>query len=261
LTELLLRELFDDLVAAEPPLTTTAETTADAGRRLRRRSRTLWILAGAASMALAVATVAMLPRVWTTEHAVEPMAPLTLTAFLVCPKPAAAAQPDGSRLPRPAAAEAAAMSAGPRIQPGMQFIVRQASIGHDGTPRLELTLDAGDAAGWGSLGFEIFPEYDIPAADRAERGANVASCVEGSRHDFADGSVAIHYPYGPPEQEATVTHVWYYAEAGFTMNIGMFPHPQRTQPTLPARGVMPLRVDQVMQLAHAIAQSAGGATR
>jgi hypothetical protein len=56
-----LRELFDDLVADEPPLRTTADTTATAGRRLARRNRTLWTATGTAVI---VAALAVLPQVW-----------------------------------------------------------------------------------------------------------------------------------------------------------------------------------------------------
>ncbi len=292
-----LRKLFDDLVADEPPLQTTADSAVAAGRRQQRRNRTLWTATGAA---LTVAAVAVLPQLFrlsplsnqpadpsaaasasvpvdpsrTPEPnpSTDPVPPpdLVLTPYEVCPSAAVPAQPDGSVLPETGAATAAALAEGARVAPGMEFAVYHASTSTgpnlNGAPRLTIILDVGDATGWGSVNFQIFPEYDAPAAERALRGANVSSCVEGSRYDFEDGSVAVHYPYGPPEQEATVTHVWYYATGGFTMNIGLFPQAWPTDddsnpdtPAVPsprpARGAMPLTIDQVMQIAHAVAQA------
>ncbi len=292
-----LRELFDDLIADEPPLSTTAESALAAGRRFQRRNRALWTAAGAA---LTVAAVTVLPQVWgptprpgqpavslsiestpapapttgsvpTASPAPSEPAALVLATETFCPSNAVPAQPDGSVLPETEAATAAALAEGARVAPRMEFAVYHASTSTgpnlNGAPRLTIIFDVGDAAGWGSVSFQIYPEYDAPAAERALRGANVSSCVEGSRHDFEDGSVAVHYPYGPPEQEATATQLWYYAVGGFDMNIGMFsnawptdddgiPETPPMASSLPARGAMPLTIDQVMQIAHAIAQSA-----
>jgi hypothetical protein len=210
------------------------------------------------------------PETATTTSAPSVAPPLALAPFEVCPSAALPPRPDGELLPSTDAAAAAARVEGPLIAPGMEFAVVIARTGTgpnlNSVPRLDLVVDVGDAAGWGSVSFQIFPQNDLPPEELALRGAAVMSCVDGSRYDFGDGSVAIYYPYGPPEQEATVTHVWYFAAGGFTMNIGMFPEATPTDddgnpdtPAIPsprpARGEMPLTIGQVMQLAHAIAQS------
>ncbi len=133
-----------------------------------------------------------------------------------------------------------------------------------GRPWLALIFDVGDDAGYGAINLQILPESVADPSDRAGRGANVSECVDGWRHDFADGSVAIHYPYGSPAGEATVTHVWYFAAGGFTMNIGMFPQAWSASedpatppppPPLPMRGTMPLTINQVMAIADVVAHS------
>jgi hypothetical protein len=76
--------------------------------------------------------------------------------------------------------------------------------------------------------------------------------------------VAVYYPSGPPAQEAQVTQVWYFARAGYTMNIGMFPQgwSSSSDPTvapppsaLPVLGHLPLTIAQVMDVADAVGHS------
>ena len=288
-----LRQLFDDMILDEPPLRTTADNAVAGGRRLRRRNRTLWTATGTA---LTVAAVALLPQVWpspgsgltvgasatadpsqsaTGEASPDPTQPpsteLALTSYEVCPSPASTlSQPDGSVLPELATAQAAVVAQGPQIAPGMTFLPHAASalvVGgpkFGGDPVLTIIFDIGDdLTGYGSLNVQIRPETDATPQVRAARGASTTSCVEGWRYDFADGSVAIHYPYGTPMNEKDVTHVWYYAAGGFTMNIGMFPQgwdvvadaAPAPPSALPARGAMPLSIAQVMQVADVIAHS------
>ncbi len=290
-----LRRAFDDLVAGEPPLRTSAEDTVARGRRRRGGQRALWTGLGAA---LAVAAVVGVPQVIRpaagptspaaratsadpspTAAASTSPSPSPATAdfpevnpFRVCPSVAPTERPtDGSMLPDLDRAAAAVLAAAPSIAPGKTFITRAAERFEQqpkfqGTPWLALIFDVGDDAGYGAINLQILPESIADPSDRAQRGANVSSCVDGWRHDFADGSVAIHYPYGSPEGESTVTHVWYFAAGGFTMNVGMFPHgwsesedPSTPPPPpplpLPVRGVMPLTINQVMAIADVVAHS------
>jgi hypothetical protein len=197
----------------------------------------------------------------------EPPVSLTLSPYPVCPSDdLLLPSDDGSVLPDPDAAVQAVQAAAPQIAPGLEFqpVIAQLFAGEprfEGDPWVAIVFNVGNAAGYGELNLQIRPETGASPAERASRGAMVSgACVDGWRHDFADGSVGLHYPYGPPEQEAEVTHVWYYASGGFTMNIGMFP--QAAPPTgseggvpsdLPPRGAMPLSIEQVMLVAHEIA--------
>jgi hypothetical protein len=271
-----LRDLFDELVAAEPPLRTTPGDAAAAGRRLRRRDRTLWTAVGTA---LAVTTLVVVPRTWSpgpsdsdTAAASPSTGPspagtaLVLTTYHACPAPPALLpQTDGSVLPDPDRAVAAVLAAARRIAPGMTFINRLATRldqtpKWEGTPVLALIFDVGDDDGFGAVNLQVRPEVGATPAIRA-RSLNVSECVDVIRHDFPDGSVAIHYAYGPPAAEASVTHVWYYGVGGTTMNIGMFPQPWAssddltTPPPLPARGRMPLTISQVMEVADVVAHA------
>jgi hypothetical protein len=248
-----LRELFEAMVLDEPPLRTTPQATADAGRRRLRRGRTVWAVAGAA---LVVAVVAALPQAGLTSTA-GPSAhgptadastgptsapTLALQSFRVCPGNAAQSSGPEDVLPDPAVAMAALLAAGSRVAPDRTFVAGEASLSHvklGGVAHVEITVDVAD----GSLIFSIYPDAE-PVAERTASGTNISACVDGSSHDFPDGSVALFYPIG---HEDTVMHIWYYAASGFTMNIGMFPN---------ASGNMPLSIEQVMLLADAIAQAA-----
>jgi hypothetical protein len=266
-----LRELFEEMLRHEPPLHTTAESAAADGRRIVRRSQTLWTIAGTAIL---IALVAMLPGAWGANRR-EPAADgptvdeptadgpptgptpgptaLTLQGYWVCPSATPPAQGDASLLPDPQVAMSALLAAAAQIAPALTFIARSAD--HPSPHRVAIVADIGDIDGYGALNVEMYPDDGGPPAQRAAAGAMVSSCVDGSRCDFPDGSVALYYPQGPPEQEAVAMHVWYYAVAGFTMNIGLFPQPSDSSP-LPARGTMPLAIDQVMLLADAVARAA-----
>jgi hypothetical protein len=292
-----LRTAFDDLLVGEPPLRTSAHDALAHGRRLRSRQRAVWTSAGTA---LAVVAVAFVPQVINTGTPADPAALQTSTEpssiepspsapgpigpsptppaadflqvnpFRVCPSAAPTDFPnDGSMLPDPERAAAAVLAAAPRIAPGLTFITRAAAgFGQqpkfEGKPWVALIFDVGDDAGYGAINLQIRPEIIADPSDRALRGANVSSCVDGWRHDFADGSVAIHYPYLSAQGEATVTHVWYFAAGGYSMNIGMFPggwsaseNPETPPPPppLPVRGSMPLTINQLMAVADVVAHS------
>jgi hypothetical protein len=231
------------------------------------RGRTVWTVAGAA---LVVAAAVVLPQALRTTTAAAPTGSgptadptarataLALQAYRVCPSAAHLIEGDASVLPDPQTAMAALLAAGALISSEQTFIARLAyrsAVKVAGVPHDELLVDVGDAAGYGSLALEIYPENDVAPAQRAARGANVSSCVDGQRYEFPDGSVGLYYPYGPPEREATLTHVWYFAAGGYTMNIGMAPEVQGSSP-LPARVSMPLSIAQVMLLADAVARAA-----
>jgi hypothetical protein len=258
-----LRELFEEMLLREPPLRTTPESAADDGRRIIRRSRTLWTIAGTAML---VALVAMLPGAWSTNRQ-DPTADgptadgptvdgpstapltgppgLTLRTQRICPGGALTYGGDNSLLPDPSAAMAALLAAGLRIAPGLAFLAR--SAGHGSVLSVMVSVDIADSSGYASLVVQI----RVEAASPAERIANIStikSCVDGKRYDFADGSVGLYYPYGPPAQEAKLVHVWYFSVRGLTIDIAMSP---------PAVGSnMPLSIDQVMMLADAVAQAA-----
>jgi hypothetical protein len=294
-----LRELFDDLVANEPPLRTTADATAAAGRRLTRRNRTLWTATGTAVI---VAALAVLPQVWrpagsglTAGHPTAfpssvvsashvPTAQptptptptptlsattLALQAYQVCPHPMPPHYgTDASLLPHLGAAEAAVLAAAPRIAPGLDFrvnAVSNASVGQpkfNGAPVENLIFDVGDASGYGSLSFQITVDTSASAAVRATQNANTSQCVDGLRYDFADGSVALYYSVGQPD-ESTTKQLWYYGAAGITMNIGEqnqgYGTPASTVPlppsTLPPRASVPLTIEQVFLLADIVAHA------
>ena len=282
-----LRDLFDELVTREPPLRTTAGDAAAAGRRMRHRHRTLWTVLGTS---LAVSAAAIAPQAFgmgnsggpVTVAVGDPSASvspwvgptptptgLTLTTYHACPAPPRPfPQTDGSVLPDPDRAAAAVHAAAPRIAPGMTFITRLA-MRVDQTPKwrslpvVALIFDVGDDSGFGAINLQIRPEIDATPSIRAQ-ALNVSECVDVVRHDFPDGSVAIHYPYGPPTSEALVTHVWYYGAGGATMNIGMFPQGWTASddpstppppPPLPVRANMPLTISQVMEVADVVAHS------
>jgi hypothetical protein len=293
-----LRELFDDLVADEPPLRTTADTTAAAGRRLRRRNRTLWTATGSAAI---VAALVVLPQVWrpagsgltagrpttvpltvVTGSAVPRPTPtvttptptpstLGLRAYQVCPNPMPPHYgTNSSLLPHLAAAETAVLAAAPRIAPGLDFRVNpvsNTSVGQpklNGAPEENLIFDVGDASGYGGLSFQITVDTTAPAAVRATQMANTDHCVDGLRQDFADGSVALYYSIGQPD-ESTTKQLWYYGAAGITMDIGeenqafgasASPSTGLLVPsTLPPRAAVPLTIEQVFLLADVVAHA------
>jgi hypothetical protein len=293
-----LRELFEDLVADEPPLRTTAETTAAAGRRLSRRNRRLWTATGTAAI---VAALVVLPQVWrpagSGQTAGRPTAvpsavvsgsaaptatptptltaptptpsALNLQPYQVCPNPMPPYYgTDSSLLPHLAAAETAVLAAAPRIAPGLDFRVNAVSNTSVGQPKLNgapvenLIFDVGDGSGYGSLIFQITVDTRAPAAVRATQNANTDHCVEGLRQDFADGSVALYYSIGQPD-ESTSKQLWYYGAAGITMNIGEenqgYGMPASTAPlppsTLPPRASVPLTIEQVFLLADVVAHA------
>jgi hypothetical protein len=140
---------------------------------------------------------------------------------------------------------AALLAAGPRIAPGVTFVARAA--GHDSTRSVMISVDIAESSGYGALTVLIRVEAASPT-DRIAHITTIKSCVVGQQYDFPDGSVGLYYPYGAPEQEARLMHVWYFSVRGLTIDVAMSP---------PAvGGSMPLSVDQVMMLADAVAQAA-----
>jgi hypothetical protein len=302
-----LREVFDDMLADEPPLRTDPDEAEQAGRRLRQRHRTLWTITGAALAATLVVAVPtfILPlrsggaglfvaasapsstgasAAGTASLAPPTAVPATPTAvpapstdelyrYEHCPAnpaPYTEDNRDGSVLPDPDRSSSAVMASANAIAPGEEFIVfmSQRITSAEklaGIPQVVLIFDVGNSRGYGSVNLQILPDKTGTPAERAENELDrLNDCVTVQRRDFSDGSVAVYYPYGPASQEAEVTHVWYFAQAGYTMNIGEFPHgyPTATDPNTPAtpssrkpRGSMPLSITQVMQLAHVVANS------
>jgi hypothetical protein len=253
-----LRELFEEMLLDEPPLRTTAEATADDGRRMIRRSRTLWTIAGTAML---VALVAMLPSAFgasrqdptgdapTADGSSTAPLPgptgLTLRDESICPSAARTYGGDNSLLPDPAAAMAALLAAGRRVAPALAFVARLA--GHDSAQSVMVSVDIADSSGHRSLNIEIRVEAASPA-ERIAHISQLGSCVDGKRYDFSDGSVGLYFPSGSPAQEAMLMHVWYFSVRGLTMDIAISP---------PALGSnIPLSIDQVMLLADAVAQAA-----
>src|SRR5262245_22354015 len=168
-----LKELFDEMVAGEPPLRTTTESAAAAGRRLRARRRTLWTVAAAAA---AVAFVTAVPTLAATGRPAPPVGPPSLTAPTVTAAPTASPSPDldclivrsnhgPSTAPRPQPTTSpsdassrpdagrpapAGLAAAPRIAPGKQFIPRvhdyvASSEKWQHRPQVMLTFDVADA--------------------------------------------------------------------------------------------------------------------
>lgn len=297
-----LRELFDDMLTGEPPLRISPDEAEAAGRRLRTRHRTLWTVAGAAlaAVALTVGPHLVLPTGIPVTSAAQslpgpslvsstaPSAPGDAPATPSIAAPSAAPESfehcpagpgrytadntDGSVLPDPDRAVAAVQSAAGRLAPGQRFIVYLSgralpASGEKlaGIPYVYLVFDIGNDQGFGSLNLQLTADKAGSPAGRAEQALNsVGTCVQVQWRDYPDGSVAISYPYGPPEQEATVTHVFYFAQAGYTMNIGLFPQawPTGTDPNVPAipssrpaLGHLPLTISQVMDIADVVAHS------
>jgi hypothetical protein len=287
-----LRELFEQMVADEPPLRTTSDSAAAAGRRLRARRRAGWAAAGAALAVLlltAVPTLAATGRpapslgsptaITTPAPSSEPLTPTAVSAT----EPQAAGSPycpssaqrshvntrtsDGSILPNVDRAAAAVLAAAPSIAPGKQFILRlheYTAAGEKGNawPRVALIFDVGDALGYGFLSFEIYPEQGVSAAERAQWGLDGhVSCFDVQRRDFADGSVAVDEP---EPSTFGFTKVYYYAARGYDMNIDAHTEPWTTGPgpndiptpsTLSPRASVPLTVLQIMDLADALAHA------
>jgi hypothetical protein len=284
-----LRELFDEMVADEPPLRTTTDSAAAAGRRLRTRRRTLWTVAGAAA---AVALVTAVPTLASTGRPPSPVGPPSLSAPVTttapatptadlegqvvrshyCPSTTPRAQlrtstSDGSILPDVERAAAAVMAAAPRIAPGKEFILRvhrylASTEAWKDRPQVALIFDVGDASGYGFLSFQIYTEQGVPAPDRAQWELDGhATCIDVQRRDFADGSVAVN------ESDASgpnSTKVYYFAARGYDMNIDALSEPWTTSTgpestptpsTLSPRTSVPLTVAQIMALADVVAHS------
>ena len=267
-----LRELFDDMLADEPPLRTDPDDAEAAGRRLRNRYRTLWTVAGAASADMLVSESASSPAFAISPPGPTPSAE-ALAATLHCPAdvaPYTVDNRDGSVLPDPGRAAQAVVAAAVKIATGEKFLVNlsdriETSDKSPGVPEVYLVFDVGTDRGYGSVNLQLIPDKTGTPAQRAESMLDRAGeCVDVRRRDYPDGSVAVSYPYGPPAQEAEVTHVWYFARAGYNMNIGMFPQgwsassdPNVAAPpsALPVLGHMPLDVGQVMDVADVVAHS------
>jgi hypothetical protein len=278
-----LHELFDELLADEPPLRTSTDDAVAGGRRLRRRRWTLWTVSGAtavAALAVIVPTVVARPASYAGN---SPSLALTASTTLMsapsvvathyCPGARSTVDAnirDGAVLPDPNAAARAVMTAAHGVAPGKQFIPRlkeyiATTPKTPGIPQVVLIFDVGDDHGFGSIDFQILPEVGPTPTRRADSDlSHLDQCVDLRRRMFTDGSVALYYPYGPPEQELETTHVWYYAAGGFTMNIGSFPQGWSTgenpgksppPPPLPVRTDQPLTIDQIMDLADAVAHA------
>jgi len=283
-----LRELFEQMVADEPPLRTTTDSAAAAGRRLRARRRTLWTVVGAAA---AVALVTAVPTLASTGRPVPPVGPPSLTAPTAPPTPSPIDDPeaqvvrshycpstapralldtstaDGSILPDVERAAAAVVAAAPRIAPGKQFVLRvheylASTAKFVNRPQVVLIFDVGDANGYGFLGFQIYTEQGVSAADRAQWELDGhTTCYEVQRRDFTDGSVAVN------ESDASgpdAAKVYYFSARGYDMNIDTNAQPMSTATgpndiptpsTLPPRTSLPLTVAQIMALADVVAHA------
>lgn len=293
-----LRELFDEMLADEPPLRTSPDEAEAAGRRLRNRHRTLWTVAGAALAATAVVagpslvlphgydaapggpaaasaegqpSEAPLSPLFTLPPSPVPSRPLATTPH--CPAdvaPFTVDNLDGSVLPDPDLAVAAVLAAARTIAPDEQFLVKRSgrietSVKPAGVPQVYLTFDVGNEQGFGSISLQLIPDKTGTPAQRAESALDrTGRCVDVQRRDYPDGSVAVYFPSGPPEWEAQATQLWYFAQAGYTMNIGMFPQGSSdgsdpdvppTPSALPVLGHLPLTIGQVMDVADAVAHS------
>jgi hypothetical protein len=275
-----LRELFDELVAGEPPLRTTSDDTARAGRRLHaRRVRTMWTVTGAAVAVLLVAVLPFLPGQQGTGEPIEasPSAvmlssasviastPLPMETNRYCPTrtvPVKVNESNAAVLPDPRAAAAVVTEAAPRIAPGKQFILRYAGIrpasGQSARlPMAEIIFDVGDSRGFGSVTVEIRPETGATPTVRAQMNLNrLSDCIQIERRVFSDGSVAVSYPVGSPRP---TTEVWYFGAGGYTMNITTTPQgwafASGTGGSLPVRTDQPLTPAQVAEVADVIAHS------
>jgi hypothetical protein len=294
-----LREIFDDMLADEPPLRTNPDEAESAGRRLRKRHRTLWTVAGAA---LSATLVAAGPSLLPFGHAAAPYLPGAASADILLseapPSPAFSISPptampsteqlattrhcpadiapfivdnrDGSVLPDPDRAAQAVVAAAVRIAPGEKILVNmtgriETSETSPGVPQVHLVFDIGNERGYGSVNLQLIADKSGTPQERAESALDrTGECVDVQRRDYPDGSVAMYYPYGPPAQEAEVTHVWYFARAGYNMNIGVLtmawssssdPNTTPVPSALPPLGYQPLSISQVMDLANVVAES------
>jgi hypothetical protein len=247
-----LRELFEEMVADEPPLRTTTDSAAAAGRRLRARRRTLWTVAAAAAVVAMVTAVPTLaatgrhpvppagsPRPTasappTTGRASTPPTPTLTDPQVVgsryCPSTAQRSllntrTSDGSILPDVDRAAAAVLAAAPRIAPGKQFILRvhsyiPTSDKWKDRPQVALIFDVGDGDGFGFVDFQIYTEQGVPAAQRAQWELDGhLGCLDIQRRDFPDGSVAVCDPDGQAANTARYSQVYYFAARGYDMNI------------------------------------------
>ncbi len=285
------RELFDALLANEPPIRTTAGEVRQRGRQRLHRRRML-VAAGSAVAAGVTASAAVAyvpghgPPVGSLaisvssdgsaapSEVVVPSATRVQQRFEI-PRcdgdgtPKLLANTDGSVLPDPAVAASAVLDAAATIAPGRTF--RKVSAERVGSsenhPRLSLIFDVTDARGTGSIDLEVFPQTGMTAAERAtidERAKPFSNCSPATRTDFPDGAVGLEYTaFGTGEPNESVQHTYYYSADGFDIDAGAFLTP--SSPTLTpstnasgqarARTSMPLTSSEVLAVCRVVALS------
>ena len=254
-----LRELFDEMMSDEPPLRTTSESAAAAGRRLQVRRRALWTATGAALtvvLATAVPTLALsggsgartavlgsasasgTPSVvpsggpsGTARPTVSAAPDPRVQQFQHCPGTTRYPNfdyADGSVLPNVDRAAAAVQAAGPGIAPGRQFILRvhsyftstQKLAGH---PQNALIFDVGDDDGFGFVSFQMLVQKGPTPQQWAQYEMDAQNeCHEVMRRDYPDGSVAIHIVPTNADEVAASTQVYYYSVKGYMLNMGAY---------------------------------------
>jgi hypothetical protein len=297
-----LRELFDDMVSGEPPMRTTTDSAVAAGRRLRVRHRAMWTVAATAltvALFIAVPTLAVtgrsavgpaasatgtapprptstgVPTPATTPAPTASPADAGITQFRHCPQPTTYPSfefKDGSLLPNVDKAAAAVQTAGPTVAPGKQFILRVHQYFTDtqkiaGHPQNALIFDVGDADGYGFVSFQMLVQKGPTPQEWADNEMDSQSaCVDVTRRDYADGSIAISIGPTSAAQAASSLQVYYYSVKGYMLNIGAYtegwsasddPATPPPPPPRPVRrpGNLPLTVAQLMTLADVIAHS------
>jgi hypothetical protein len=254
-----MREIFDAILADEPPIGTTAARVRQRGRQRMHRRRTLMAAGSAVAVGMtASAAIAYVPgngllvgSPATNGSPDGSSAPSGVVAPPVTPGPIDTAAPqrfeiphcdgdgtpkllantDGSVLPDPAMAAESVLDAAPTIAPGRTFRMVSAervdsSEKHPGMPRLYLIFNVTDAHGTGSINLEVFPQTGMTASERAtidERARPFSNCDPATRTDFPDGAVGLEYTaFGTGHPIDSVQHTYYYSPDGFDINAGAF---------------------------------------
>jgi hypothetical protein len=283
-----LGDVFDTLLAGEPPLGLSATEVARQGRR--RVYRRHGLIAGGAAAAAGLTATAV--GVWALAPApVAPQPGLTATGSTapppsdVPPPPPPSSRPvlvverphcdgerigtmkldwtDGSVLPGPDAAVAAVLRAAGSAAPGRSFTVVFAGRVDDtakfgGLPVMNLVFDVADAAGTGALSMQLRPQVGASPAERAAwalRERPFSNCTPATRTDYPDGSVGLSYiAFGSGSPVDTEQVNFFYAARGFDINATVFMVPWSVPfASAPGRAdSMPLSAAEVLALCRAV---------
>jgi hypothetical protein len=257
-----MREIFDTLLADEPPIGVTAAGVRQRGRQRLHRRRMLV----AAGSAVAVGLTGSAAIAYGPGHGLLTASPATSgsSSATASGEPAptdTASTPatpvyeipqcsgeriakslsdtDGSVLPDPAKAAQAVLTHAATFAPGRTFRLVSAervdaSEQSGGAPRVSLIFDVVHGGGTGSINLEVLPQTGMSATERAtidQRAKPLSNCTPATRTDFSDGGVGLEYTaaFGTGDPNNSVQHTWYYSPSGFDINAGAFLTPWSQQ--------------------------------